>query len=265
MDLELSDYLRLVHPAIAVTVIFPTIGIAVYMAWQTRQRRLQTAEGTKSKIPPSSGMEHVKIGRWLAGAVVGLCLLGMLHPSIKYILKHDLVSKQPFEVGVIGLLFVATIAALGFLYMARERIWLGVFATLTGMGVILIGIQDILFKRQDYGAIFRRDDFWYVSHFYFGITATMLMIFSLAIIQDIYQDRKNRWRNVHIILNSIATLLFIAQGMTGTRDLLEIPLGWQEPAVYSCDFKNKVCPGKSAAMENTFATLAKPTNFYPIL
>ncbi len=253
MDLELTDYLRLLHPAIAVTVIFPIIGISVYMAWQTRQRRLQTLEGTKSKIPAASGMEHVKIGRWLAGGVVGLCLLGMTHPSIKYILKHDLVNKEPFQVVVLALLFVVTIASLGFLYIARERIWLGIFATLTGMGVVLIGIQDILFNRPGYGAIFRRDNFWYMSHFYLGITATMLMIFSLAIIQDIYQDRQNRWRNVHITLNSIALLLFMAQGMTGARDLLEIPIGWQEPAVYSCNFEKKVCPGKSAVTEKTFA------------
>ncbi|TAG11991.1 MAG: DUF4079 domain-containing protein, partial [Oscillatoriales cyanobacterium] len=44
------------------------------------------------------------------------------------------------------------------------------------------------------------------------------------------------------ILNSIAVLLFLGQGMTGTRDLLEIPLSWQKPYIYSCDFPNKTCP-----------------------
>ncbi|HEY9609919.1 MAG TPA: DUF4079 family protein [Allocoleopsis sp.] len=38
----------------------------------------------------------------------------------------------------------------------------------------------------------------------------------------IYKDRSNGWRNVHIILNCFALLLFIGQGMTGTRDLFEI-------------------------------------------
>jgi Protein of unknown function (DUF4079) len=60
----------------------------------------------------------------------------------------------------------------------------------------------------------------------------MLMIFSLAIVQEIYKDKTNRWRTVHIILNSVGVLLFIGQGMTGTRDLLEIPLSWQEKYVY---------------------------------
>jgi len=30
--------------------------------------------------------------------------------------------------------------------------------------------------------------------------------------------------------------------MTGSRDLLEIPLSWQKPAIYRCDFTNKTCP-----------------------
>jgi len=238
--MELTDFLRLSHPAIAVTTIFPLIGIVLYMSWQTRQRRLHVGE-TKSKIPPSVGLEHVKIGKILAGAVVGINLLGMLHPTIKYILKNDLVSKDLTQVLILALLYVAAIASLVFLYIARDRLWLGIFATLTGMAVILIGFQDNIFKRVGFGAIFRRDNEWMVSHFYSGMVATMLMIFSLAIIQDIYQDRKNRWRTVHIILNSVATLLFIAQGMTGARDLLEIPLSWQEPFVYGCNFDKKVC------------------------
>lgn len=247
--MELTDFLRIVHPAIAVTIVFPIIGIVINMAWQTRQRRLQTKDGAKSKIPPAVGLEHVKIGKILAGAVVAISLLGMLHPSIKYILKNELIVKDFAQVLILALLFIATIASLVFLYIARERLWLGIFATLTGMGVILIGFQDNVFKRDGFGAIFRRDNEWLVSHFYFGIAVTMLMIFSLATIQDIYQDRKNRWRLAHIILNSIATLFFLAQGMTGARDLLEIPLSWQEPFVYGCNFEKRVC---GAALEPSY-------------
>lgn len=233
------------HPAIAVAVIFPLIGMTLNMAWQTRQRRLQTLDGGKSKIPPVVGPEHLKLGRALAGAVVGICLLGIIHPTIKYIVKNDLWNKgsnEQFQVITLALLTVATIASLVFLYKARQRVWRVVFATLTGVGVVILGIQDAIFQRQGFGAIFRRDNEWFVSHFYSGITVTLLMIFSLAIIQDIYQDRSNRWRMVHTVLNSIAILLFVGQAMTGVRDLLEIPLGWQEPTLYGCDFTNKVCP-----------------------
>ena len=39
----------------------------------------------------------------------------------------------------------------------------------------------------------------------------------------------------------LAALLFVMQGITGTRDLLEIPLSWQKPAVYACDFVLQRC------------------------
>ncbi len=254
--LDLPDLLRILHPAFAIAIVFPSIGTTLYMAWQTRQRRLRAKAGELSQIPLTVGMEHVKVGRWLAGAVVGLCLLGLARPTFSFLSKNGLWTRDPFQSYTLVLLFALTIASLVFLYRARQRLWLGVFATLTGMGVVLLGIQDILFNRPGFGAIFRRDSEWFVSHFYFGIAATMLMIFSLAIVQDIYQDRTQRWRYVHVILNSIATLLFVAQGITGARDLLEIPLGWQEPYIYQCDYTNKVCPtpqGNAAAARVTLA------------
>ena len=53
------DIMALVHPALAVGVVFPIIGMAVSRAWQTRQRRIQTQEKKeKSKIPPTVGREH---------------------------------------------------------------------------------------------------------------------------------------------------------------------------------------------------------------
>lgn len=52
--------------------------------------------------------------------------------------------------------------------------------------------------------------------------------FSVAIIDDIYRDKSLKWRNIHIILNCLALLLFIGQGYTGARDLFEIGL-WSPP------------------------------------
>ncbi len=73
------------------------------------------------------------------------------------------------------------------------------------------------------------------------------MILSLAIFPDIYQDRSKRWRIIHAVLNSIALLLFVGQGITGARDLLEIPLSWQELYIYQCDFNNKTCTSPAPA------------------
>lgn len=212
--METKDLMALIHPVLAILVVFPIIGIAVNLAWQTRQRRLQTASGGKSQIPSVVGREHVRIGRWLTGAVVGVTLVGLAYPIVfKSFIEKQLWSKNPSQVIFIVLMFVATIGSLVFLYQARQRHWRGIFATLTGIGLVVIGFQE---------GVFRRDNEWYWSHFYIGITAALLMVFSLAIVEDIYKDRSNRWRNVHIILNCFALLLFIGQGMTGSRDLFEI-------------------------------------------
>ncbi len=208
------DFLLIIHPAIAVIFVFPLIGIVSYFAWQTRQRRLQTlTENKKSKIPPVVGREHVSIGRWLSSSVVGVSLLGLAYPIGENIIKNQLWSENLFQFLFIIIMFVVTITSLVILQKTRQKNWRGIFATLTGMGLVILGLQD---------GVFRRDNEWYISHFYFGILAALLMIFSLAIIEDIYQDRSNRWRNVHIILNCVALLLFMGQGITGTRDLLEI-------------------------------------------
>lgn len=229
------DIAGLVHPALAVAFVFPFIGIVVNYAWQTRQRRLQlqSKEGGKSKISPTVGAEHLRIGRWLSNMVVGLALIGLAHPIFTKMAKNQVWAEDSFRAWFVVLIFVATIASLVILNRARTKLWRGVFATLTGMGLILLGCQP---------EIYRRGFEWYVSHYYYGITAALLMIFSLAIFPDIYQDRTNRWRMVHIVLNCFAVLLFVGQGFTGSRDLLEIPLSWQETHLYKCDFANQVCP-----------------------
>jgi len=231
--MELKDFLALLHPVLAIVIVFPMLGIVLNMAWQTWLRRKQIETGSKSKIPPVVGKEHLNSGRILAGAVVGLTLVGLGYAIFKHILSNQIWDKNSTQVVFIVLMFILTIASLVLLYRARPALWRGIFATLTGMGLVVLGTQD---------GVFRRTNEWYWSHYYIGITAALLMVFSLSIIQDIYQDRSNRWRTIHVVLNSIAVLLFIGQGMTGTRDLLEIPLSWQEPYIYSCDFANKTCP-----------------------
>jgi len=47
---------------------------------------------------------------------------------------------------------------------------------------------------------------------------------------------------LHLAANLLATLIFLAQGISGSRDLLEIPLSWQKPVIYSCDAIRQICP-----------------------
>ncbi len=133
-------------------------------------------------------------------------------------------------------MFAATIASLVFLYQAKPKLWRGIFATLSGAGLVILGCQE---------GVFRRTYEWQFSHYYYGIAAALLMIFSLAIVPDIYQDRSHRWRLAHTILNIMAIVLFIGQSFTGARDLLEIPLSWQRKHLEKCDWGKLICPTTS--------------------
>ena len=53
--LDTPDLLRLLHPFMAVTIVMPLIGVAVYFAVQTRQRRLAVVNKTKTSIAPVVG------------------------------------------------------------------------------------------------------------------------------------------------------------------------------------------------------------------
>ncbi|MEB3279697.1 MAG: DUF4079 domain-containing protein [Lyngbya sp.] len=246
--MNLVDTLALVHPALAVGVVFPIIGMAVSRAWQTRQRRIETQEKKeKSKIPPIVGREHLEVGYWLTGTVVGITLIALAYSIYFKGVFQELTPEKTPQAIFIVLIFAATIASLVFLYKAKpsQRLWRGVFATLTGMGLVLLGCQE---------GVFRRGYEWYVSHYYFGIAAALLMVISLAIVPEIYKDKK--WRLAHTALNCIAVLLFFAQGMTGARDLLEIPLTWQKPYLYQCDWNNQTCPFETSRRLELFPTQA---------
>lgn len=112
----------LLHPAIAVIVVFPLIGIVVNRALQVRQRRLQTATDGKSKIPPVVGQEHVKLGRTLTGSVVGIVLIAFAFDIFSNILEKQVWTKAPFQVILVALFFIAAIASLALLYKAGDRL-----------------------------------------------------------------------------------------------------------------------------------------------
>ena len=235
--MELEDFFALVHPAIAVIVVFPLLGIVVNRAWLVRQRRLQIVDGEKSKIPPIVGSEHVAIGNWLSISVVGVALLGMADPIFVKFVKVNTFSAEPVRAFLVIAIFLTTIASFTFLFRIKIKTWRNLFAVLTSVGLIVLGLQP---------EVYRRDSEWYFSHYYYGIAAAILMIISVVITQDIYKDKQNRWRNIHIILNCFALLLFIGQGMTGSRDLLSISYSWQKEYLKSCDGKNRTCPKSTA-------------------
>jgi hypothetical protein len=228
--MDTLDLLRLIHPAIAIVWVLPLAGIATRYSLQTRERRLAAKAKVKTKLPPTVGLEHVTVGRWLAASVVGVALIGLGYPIIKHLVRENIWAQNPFQVVFIGLLMTLTVATTVLLYRARAASWRATFATLTTMGLILLGCQD---------GVFRRGNEWFVSHYYYGLLVAILMVLSITTLPEIY--RSPAWRRAHIFFNAMAVLLFIGQGITGARDLLEIPLSWQEPFIYSCDFVAKTC------------------------
>ncbi|MBD2293618.1 DUF4079 domain-containing protein [Anabaena sphaerica FACHB-251] len=239
--MALKDIILLLHPVIAVTVVFPLMGIVINRALQVRQRRLETVSTGKSKIPPIAGQEHVQLGRWLTGAVVGIVLIALAYAIFSNVFDHQVWLKSSFRVVFIVLLFAATIGSTILLYQAKakDQNWRGVFATLTGMGLVILGCQD---------GVYRLTNKWYMSHYYYGITAALLMIFSLAILPEIYKDKTNVWRKIHIAANFLALLLFFGLGMTGTLSLLEIPLTWQKG--YINQLYQKQCDANNCLITN---------------
>lgn len=120
--MELQDILALLHPAIAIVVVFPLIGIVVNRAILTRQRRLQTKEGQKSKIPPMVGSEHVAIGKLLSSSVVGVALLGMTYGIFSKMWSHDVFTKEPLRVLGVIIIILLTITAFVFLFKSKAKL-----------------------------------------------------------------------------------------------------------------------------------------------
>ena len=62
---------------------------------------------------------------------------------------------------------------------------------------------------------------------------TGLLLFSVAARSEVL--RSLRMRRLHVTANVLVAVLLAVVAITGTRDLLEIPLSWQAPALRGCD------------------------------
>ena len=224
------DWLWILHPALAVVVVYPLLGLVMSLAWQTRQRRV-----AKQKHPPTVGRDHSDVGRWLAASVVWLVLIA---------LAVSIASKVPladFAGGVtraaqLLVVLLGTSASLIALWRCQAAVFRFSFSVLTFIGVLALGAQPEVWRVSD--DLFS-SGFWQ-SHYWSGVAVTGLMLLSLSARREITRDL--RVRRLHVTASILAAVLFLMQGVTGTRDLLEIPLSWQKPAVYRCDFVLQTCP-----------------------
>jgi hypothetical protein len=230
------DWLWLLHPALAVVLVYPLLGMVLRLARQTRDRRL-----TQAKHPPSVGRDHADLGQWLATAVVAIVLIA---EAVVIATEHPLAAFEGGlpRLGMLLLVLVGSVVALATLWRVKRPLYRASFALLCWAGTIGLGLQPEVFRRSDNPL----DPVFWQSHFWGGIGLTGLMLFSVACRPEIH--RHLRWRRLHISANVLAALIFLAQGLTGPRDLLEIPLSWQKATVYACDYKAMRCPAPTPAV-----------------
>ena len=224
------DWLWILHPFLAVVLVYPLVGVVVRLAIQTRARRLQN-----QKLPVTVGRDHSDLGRWLAAAVVLLVLIAL---SVVMGTKAPLVQFEGGLARAIQLLLVlfGTIVSLLALWRCTRPGLRLAFSLITWAGVLGLGAQPEVWRLSDNPFT---PAFWQ-SHYWAGVGVTGLMLFSLGARAEILRDI--RIRRLHVTANVLAALLFLTQGLTGTRDLLEIPLSWQKSTIYRCDFNAKTCP-----------------------
>ena len=224
------DWLWILHPFLAVVLVYPLVGVVVRLAVQTRARRLKN-----QKLPVTVGRDHSDLGRWLAAAVVLLVLIAL---SVVIGTKAPLVQFEGGLARAIQLLLVlfGTIVSLLALWRCTRPGLRLAFSLITWAGVLGLGAQPEVWRLSDNPFT---PAFWQ-SHYWAGVGVTGLMLFSLGARAEILRDI--RIRRLHVTANVLAALLFLTQGLTGTRDLLEIPLSWQKSTIYRCDFNAKTCP-----------------------
>jgi hypothetical protein len=232
--MQTVDWLWLLHPALAVLLVYPLLGMVLRLAQQTRDRRL-----TQAKHPSTVGPDHADLGVLLAGSVVVIVLIA---ESVVILTKHPL---SAFEGGALRLALlvlglVGSGVALAALWRVKLPIYRASFALICWVGVITLGLKPEVFRLSDNPF----DPAFWQSHFWGGIGLTGLLLFSVACRPEIHKHL--RWRRVHISANALAALIFLAQGVSGPRDLLEIPLSWQKPTIYACDYQARTCPAPVA-------------------
>ena len=238
--MELIDWLWILHPALAVVVIYPLMGMVMYLGRQTRHRRVDRA-----RLPAIAPRDHHDLGRWLTTGVVAIILVAITVSIITKSFWSD-PGQQPLRAASLLLVLVGTIVALLVLWRVHQRWQRILFALLTWAGLLGLGAQPEVWRVSDDPATFA---FW-TSHYWTGMGLVVLLLFSMAISPE--TTRRMAWRQVHITAGLVAAVLFLVQGISGSKDLLEIPLTWQKPAIYQCDFSARRCPGSEQAT-------AKPT------
>ena len=230
------DWFSLLHPVLVILFVYPVMGATVRLGILVREKRLGITQQ-----PAPVPREHVDHGRWLTAAVVVAVLIALIYSFASKALEPGVVfAGGPSRLALLMLVAAGTLVALIALLKVKQPLLRASFTGLTWLGLLGLGSQPEIWRLSDNpfsGA------FW-SSHYWSGVLLTGLLLFNLAARPEI--TKQLRWRRLHVASNVLILVLLAVQAITGSRDLLEIPLSWQKPAIYRCDFQRRTCPEPGA-------------------
>jgi hypothetical protein len=226
------DWFSLLHPVLVILFVYPVVGATIRLGILVREKRLGITQQ-----PALVPREHADHGRWVTAGVVVAVLIALVYSFIsKAVEPGAAFAGGSARLALLMLVAAGTLVALLALLKVKRPALRASFTLLTWAGLLGLGSQAEIWRLSDNpfsGA------FW-SSHYWSGVLLTGLFLMNLAARPEI--SRHLRWRRLHVASNILIMVLLAVQAITGSRDLLEIPLSWQKPAIYRCDFANRVCP-----------------------
>lgn len=226
------DWLALLHPVLVILFVYPVVGATIRLGILVREKRLGI-----TRQPDLVPVEHAAHGAWVTAGVVVAVLIALLYS----LLAHGLAAGTALAGGLprlllLGLAATGTLASLLALLRVRRAALRASFALLCWAGLLSLGSQPEIWRLSDNPL---SGGFW-SSHYWSGVLLSGLLLFTTAARPEIM--RLPRLRRLHLGLNLLVMVLLAVQAITGSRDLLAMPLSWQTPAILRCDPLARRCP-----------------------
>ncbi|WP_313772395.1 DUF4079 domain-containing protein [Candidatus Regnicoccus frigidus] len=208
------EWFSLLHPVLMILFVYPVVGATIRLGILARERRLEI-----NPLPASVGVEHADHGRWVGSGAVVAVLIALIHSFLSGTSLSSAVSFP--RLALLLLVCAGTFASLLALWRVRLAALRASFALLTWAGLLALGSQPEVWRQADNpfsGA------FW-SSHYWSGMLLMGLLLFSMAAGPEIIASL--RFRRLHVSANLLVAVLLAVQAITGSRDLLGLPLSRQ--------------------------------------
>ena len=242
------DWLSLLHPVLVILFVYPVVGATIRLGILVREKRLGI-----TKQPAPVPREHADHGRWLTAGVVVAVLIALLYSFLSKAIEPGAgVAGGTPRLALLLLAGGGTLAALVALLAVKRPGLRASFSLLTWAGLLGLGAQPEIWRLSDNPL---SSAFW-SSHYWSGVLLCGLLLLNLAARPEI--SRRLSWRRLHVATNLLILVLLAVQAITGSRDLLEIPLSWQKPAIYRCDPQRRTCPEPAAGAPDSAAPAQLP-------